>query len=171
MKRFFMLLVAALIVTTVYSTASLGQTVENASAAPVIDYSPLAVAIERSGLSYQKTAQGIWIVPISLSEDRENKENNTVNVIIQGNQAIVSFIILVSKIEDPISDKLKTSITDLNNNYLLVKFAYDNDAVFIKIDSLLGDVSTNSVNSYINILKQIALKESGGIVKLLNEKS
>lgn len=166
MKKLLTTTVAFIAAVMLLSGVSSAQTVENASVTPNIDYSPLAVAIERSGLPYQKTAPGIWIIPVSLSDD----DQNNINIIIQANQAVVSCVVLVSKVEDPVSQELKNALVDLNNKYLLVKFAYDKDAVFIKTDTLLGEVTGNTVSAHINILKQIAMTESSEIIKYLPKK-
>lgn len=156
----------AIAVAILFCGVSSAQTVEDASVTPVVDYSPLTVAIERSGLPYQKTAPGVWIVPVSLSDD----DKNNVNIIIQANQAIVSCVILVAQSIDPMPQELKNELVELNNKYLIVKFAYDKDAIFIKTDSLLGELTGNSIAAHINILKQVAMTESANIIKYLPKK-
>ncbi len=152
---------AAFALIFVFSTAVFAQTLETKKVEPAqFDYSRLAVALEQSGLQYQKLALNHWSMTI-MNGDKP------VKVSIATNKDIISLMIGIIPAPKEASAELNKALLDLNNKYYFVKFVDDGTNIYSRVDILLVSVNGASLANLGTRLVMATSDEAEGITKLV----
>lgn len=129
------------------------------TAQPAVDYSPLILALYKSGLNnITQIKEGNWSIPI------ETKDGKKYNLNIVANQEILSFYALVSDLKGTPGAGLEKKLAELNDSYLVVKFLYNKNALYLRIDTLLGGVTAENIAKYAFIVNNAIDKESKNLM-------
>jgi len=141
----------------------IAQTVEpvaNAKA-PAVDYSPLVIALEQSGVGYEKVNANVWSVPM------ETKKKLTYKLDFIATQDIISLVVNYARVKGEIKPDLQKKLSELNRKYFFIKYIYDDSSLYMRIDTLLADINANTVRRLIYIVNSAVENDSEDLLKLV----
>ncbi|MFH1539364.1 MAG: hypothetical protein ABIH66_10425, partial [bacterium] len=121
-----------------------GGRVETVDSRVVTDYSKLAIALEQSGLKYQKADANVWVVSMQL------EEKPAYDIRIVGNNEIIMFIVPLIQMPDKLTSEMLEKLDELNGRYFFVKFVHDKTSVYMRIDALLHSIDGLAVQTFVN---------------------
>jgi len=130
------------------------------AAAPPSDFPRVAASLDQTGHIYSKLDNGVWAIDVGV-------EDKKIRFIVRAMGDVVVVFVLLGNTPDKISDDLKNKLIDLNNNYYIAKFSFDDDNVYLRIDSLIYNLDGAVLNNFINRILQITQKEMPELAKLL----
>lgn len=120
-----------------FAHAAHAQKVESASVTPVeLDYSRVAMALEQAGMSYRKIQPQLWEVTYVRPKD----PNRETKFIISASNNIIMIVYVLGPRAKEIKPDMYQKLVEWNNNYYFVKFAYDKDSFYLRVDTLLDVV-------------------------------
>jgi hypothetical protein len=135
------------------------QKVESATIAPVeTDYSLIASGLEQSGLMYRKVRPNFWEILYKKSEKAPEQSI----LISADNNVVISLLVVGQLAEKPPADMYK-KIAELNNKYYFIKFVYDKQNLYLRIDTLLKSMNGEMVADIVNRLT-VAVEKEGDIL-------
>jgi hypothetical protein len=135
------------------------ETVGKPNVAP--DYSQLAMALEQSGINYQKLQQDAWQITIPKGKDAKR------DILIIANQDVISFLFVIGNIPEKPSTELTQKLGELNNAYYFVKFISDKKNLYLRIDAPLHTLDGITLRDLAIRLDATIDKEGKGLAGMI----
>lgn len=140
-----------------------GSRVETVNAEIATDYSRLAIALEQSGMKYQKADANVWAVPMKL----EGKTAYDIRIV--GSKDIIMFVVSLAPMPDKLTPEMLEKLDELNSRYFFIKFTHDKNSVYIRIDTLLHSIDGAVVRIFVAALNAALEADGEALIDLVSE--
>ena len=161
------LILAIITVSVCWCCVANAQKVETMNVAPVeTDYSKLASGLEQSGLMYRKIRANFWEVTYKTSEKGPDRY-----VVISADNDVVITLLVIGQLAEKTPADMYQKIAELNNKYYFIKFVYDKQNLYLRIDSSLRNVDGLMLNDIISRMAMALEKEKDTLAAFVQNPS